>query len=145
MKFFTLMILFSFIGCANLMKPTSESRPDSAEKAVNERSKDTKPRVFSLDDIPTTPVRYKYKVQPVYPETARQAKKGGEVIIQLTVDTNGLPKDIKPMTNLGHGLEECVIEAVKKTTFYPAEYGRKLVAKRIEVIYRFSYKTVEDE
>ena len=61
------------------MKPTSESRPDSAKKTINERSKDPKTRVFSLDDIPTTPVRYKSKAQPVYPETASQTKIGVEI------------------------------------------------------------------
>lgn len=141
------MILFLFIGCAKTTKSVYESRPepDSDARAVDERPKDTKPSLFNLDDIPTIPVRYKSKVQPVYQETARLAKKGGEVIIQLTVDENGMPIDIKPLTNLGYGLEECVIEAVKKTTFYPAKYGNKPVAKRIEVKYRFSYETTEDE
>ena len=142
---FAIMILFLFIGCAKMTKPISESRPDSAEKAVGERSKGTKQRVFSLDDIPTTPVRYKSKVQPVYPKTASLANISGDVIIQLTVDENGMPIDIKPMTNLGYGLEACVIKAIQKTTFYPAKYGNKPVAKRIEVTYSFSYETMEDE
>ena len=147
-QFLTFLFLSVCIGCAPLTEPISQPLPapkvPEDQTPVERPQKSTK-KLFDLNDIPTTPVRYKSKVQPVYQETARLAKKGGEVIIQLTVDENGMPIDIKPLTNLGYGLEECVIEAVKKTTFYPAKYGNKPVAKRIEVKYRFSYETTEDE
>ena len=147
-QFLTFLFLSAFIGCAPLTQPNSQSAPLPklpTDQAPVERPQKSTKKLFDLNDIPTTPVRYKSKVQPVYPETARQAKKGGEVIIQLTVDANGMPTDIQPLTKLGYGLEDCVIEAIKKTTFYPAKYGNKPVAKRIEVKYRFSYETTEDE
>lgn len=141
-QFLTFIFLSVFMGCAPLTqpKPVLESKPP----------KNSNPLTFFLQDAleaerPTTPVRYKSKVQPIYPETASQAKKGGEVIIELTVDENGLPTDIKPLTKLGYGLEECVIDAIKKTTFYPAKRGSKPIAKQIEVKYRFSYETTEDK
>ena len=131
----------AFIGCAQQIKSVPERSSDNVTKPVNEQPRDTKlPLFFDLDDIPTTPVRYKSKVSPAYPEEASLAKKGGEVIIHLIVDENGMPKDIKPITNLGYGLEKTVIEAIQKTTFYPAMQGKRPVQKKIEIRMKFSYE-----
>lgn len=85
-------------------------------------------------------VRYKSIVKPVYPEEARLAKKGGEVVIQLIVDENGMPKDIKPLTSIGYGLEEAAVEAIQKATFYPAMQGKIPVQQKVVIPYRFLYK-----
>lgn len=146
-RFLTFIFLFAFIGCAPLTQPNSQSASPPkfpTDQAPVERPQESTKKLFDLNDIPTTPVQYKSKVPPVYPETARKAKKGGKVVIQLIVDKNGLPKDIKPVTSLGYGLEECVIEAIKKTTFHPAKYGRNPIDKRIEVTYSFTYETTEE-
>ena len=153
MKFFTtihlktlilLTVLCAFTGCAQQMKSIPERSPYNATKPINEQPKNTKqPVVLDLDDIPSTPVRYKSKVQPVYPDEARLAKKGGKIVIQLIVDENGMPKDIKPITNLGYGLETAAIEAIQKTTFYPAMLGKRPVRKKIEITYGFSYEILK--
>ncbi len=146
-RILTFIFFFAFIGCAPLMQPNSQlaSPPKLPMDQVSvERPQESTKKLFDLNDIPAVPVQYKSKVLPVYPETARAAKKGGKVVIQLTVDKNGLPKDIKPVTSLGYGLEECLIEAIQKTTFYPAKYGRNPIDKRIEVTYSFAYETTEE-
>ena len=153
MKFFTtihlktliiLTVLCAFTGCAQQIKSIPERSPDTATESINEQPRNTKqPVLLDLDDIPTTPVRYKSKVELVYPDEARLAKKGGEVVIQLIVDENGMPKDIKPITHLGYRLEEAAIEAIQKTTFYPAMQGKRPVRKKIEITYRFSYETLK--
>ena len=95
-QFLTFLFLSVCIGCAPLTEPISQPLPapkvPEDQTPVERPQKSTK-KLFDLNDIPTTPVRYKSKVQPVYQETARLAKKGGEVIIQLTVDENGIPID----------------------------------------------------
>ena len=68
-----------------------------------------------------------------YPERAKKAGKEGEVILQLTIDEKGIPKDIVPLTNLGFGLEDAAIELLKKSTFRPATKGGKPISLLIEI------------
>ena len=141
-----LTILSVFIGCAQHIESIPERRSDepssdAATESINEQPRDTIPPLFfDLDDIPTTPVRYKSRVEPVYPEEARLAKTGGAVVIHLIVDENGMPDDIEPITNIGYGLEAAVIEAIQKTTFYPAMQGKRPVRKKIEITMTFLYE-----
>ena len=141
-----LTILSVFIGCAQQIesipeRSSSERSSATATESINEQPRDTIPTLFfDLDDIPTTPVRYKSRVEPVYPEEARLAQKGGEVVIHLIVDESGMPDDIEPITNIGYGFEEAVIEAIQKTTFYPAMQGKRPVRKKIEITMTFLYE-----
>ena len=77
-----------------------------------------------------------------YPERAKKAGKEGEVILQLTIDEKGIPKDIVPLTNLGFGLEEAAIALLKRSTFRPATKGGKPISLLIEVPIDFK---LEDE
>ena len=83
-------------------------------------------------------------VKPVYPDEARLLKKGGEVVILLIVDENGMPKRITPLTRIGYGLEEAAIIAVKKSTFYPATQNNIPVQQTVKIPYRFSYIALEE-
>ena len=89
-----------------------------------------------LEDI-AVPPRYKDQAEPNYPKEAQQAEKEGTVFLQATVDVHGIPRDIASRTNLGFGLEEAAIEALKKTTFHPAMKGGKPVSLMIEIPYEF--------
>ena len=81
---------------------------------------------------------YKVKVKPKYPESAKKAEKEGTVILQATIDENGIPKDIVALTNLGFGLEAAAIEALKKTTFRPAtKAGKPISREQIQIPYEF--------
>ena len=47
-------------------------------------------------------------------------------------------KDIVALTNLGFGLEEAAIEALKKTTFRPATKGGKPISlENVQIPYEF--------
>ena len=81
--------------------------------------------------------RYKEQVKPNYPKEARRAEREGTVILKATVDVNGIPRDIVPLTNLGFGLEEAAIEVLKKTTFHPAMKGGKPVSLEVEIPFKF--------
>ena len=141
-----LTILSVFIGYAQQIESTpkrssAQRSSDTTTESINEQPRDTKPPLFfDLDQIPTTSVRYKSRVEPVYPEEARLAKMGGEVVIHLIVDEKGMPKDIKSITNIGYGLEAVAIESIQKTTFYPAMQGKRPVRKKIEITMTFLYE-----
>ena len=81
------------------------------------------------------------QIEPDYPENAKKAEKEGEVILQATIDENGIPHDIVAVTNLGFGLEESAIEALKRTTYRPAMKAGKPISLRVEISITF---TLED-
>ena len=80
--------------------------------------------IADINAITSLP-RYKNQVKPLYPEEARKAGKEGRVALQATIGVNGLPQNIIAITQLGFGFEEAAIEALKKTTFHPANKERQ--------------------
>jgi len=84
--------------------------------------------------------RYKIKIEPKYPETASKAGKEGQVILQATIDENGIPQDIVAITDIGFGFEEAAIAALKKTTFRPATKGGTPISLQVEIPYSFTLK-----
>ena len=94
---------------------------------------------FETEPGVTNP-QYKFRVEPKYPDSAKKAEKEGEVILQATIDENGIPQDIKALTNLGFGLEQAAIEALKKTTFRPAMRGTEPISKQVAIPYKFTLK-----
>ncbi len=85
--------------------------------------------------------QYKFKVGPKYPEVAAKAGKEGQVILQATIDENGIPRDIVAITDIGFGLEAAAIAALKKTTFHPATKGGNPISLQVEIPYFFTLKT----
>ena len=84
--------------------------------------------------------QYKIKVEPKYPETASKAGKEGQVVLQATIDENGIPQDIVAITDIGFGFEEAAIAALKKTTFRPATKGGNAISLQVEIPYSFTLK-----
>ncbi len=81
---------------------------------------------------------YKFRVEPKYPDSAKKAEKEGTVILEATIDENGIPKDIVALTDIGFGFEEAAIEALKKTTFRPATKGGKAITlEKVQIPYEF--------
>ena len=85
---------------------------------------------------------YKTHVKPKYPKSAQEAKKGGTVVLQLTINENGIPEEIVALTNLGFGLEDAAIEALKKSTFQPATQEGKPISKEVEIPFAFTIADV---
>ena len=82
--------------------------------------------------------KYKTRADPQYPKSAKAAKKDGTVVLQVTIDENGIPKDIVALTNLGFGLEAAAIEALKNSTFQPAmKAGKSISLEEVEIPYAF--------
>lgn len=73
------------------------------------------------------------KVEPEYSEEARKAKYQGEVMLQIVIDAQGVPRDIKVIRPLGMGLDEKAIEAVQHWRFRPAMKNGKPVAVQANI------------
>lgn len=63
-----------------------------------------------------------HSVEPEFTDAARQTKYQGTVSIQLIVDSQGNPEDIRVIRHLGMGLDEKAIDAVRQYRFRPAMY-----------------------
>jgi protein TonB len=62
-----------------------------------------------------------FKVEAEFSDEARRAKYEGAVIINLIVDANGNPQQVRVSRSLGMGLDEKALEAVKQYKFKPAK------------------------
>jgi periplasmic protein TonB len=78
------------------------------------------------------------KVEPEYSEEARKAKWQGTVVLSVTVDELGRPKNIRVLRSLGLGLDQKAIEAVSQWRFKPGlKDGKPVpVMASIEVNFR---------
>jgi TonB family protein len=74
---------------------------------------------------------------PDYSEEARKAKYQGVVVAFLIVDATGRPRDVRVGRSLGMGLDQKVIEAVRRWKFQPAMKDGKPVAVNISVEVNF--------
>ena len=68
-----------------------------------------------------------------YSEAARKALLSGVVQLQIVVDQNGDPQNLKVTRSLGMGLDEKAIEAVKQYKFKPGLKDGKPVPVIISV------------
>ena len=70
---------------------------------------------------------------PDYSEEARKAKYQGVVVLWLVIGPDGHPRDIKIARQLGMGLDEKAIEAVRTWRFEPAKKDGQNVAVQMNV------------
>ena len=100
------------------------------------------PEITVTGGTTTQPPRFRQKKKPKYPELARRAGKEGIVTLEATIGTDGIATDIKVVEKLGDGFDEAAIAALKAARFVPAKQGKKNVAMRIRIPYRF---TLDDD
>lgn len=74
---------------------------------------------------------------PEYSEEARKAKYQGTVILWVVVGPDGKPHEIRVQRQLGMGLDEKAIEAVRQWKFDPARKDGQAVAVQINVEVNF--------
>jgi TonB family protein len=79
-----------------------------------------------------------YRVDPEFSAEARQAKIGGVVLVNMTVNAQGIPENVHVLRGLGHGLDEQAVEAVKQYRFKPATEDGKPVAKELNIEVNFN-------
>jgi TonB family protein len=78
-----------------------------------------------------------HSVAPQFSEEARKAKFNGVVLINLIVDTNGIPRNVHVLRGVGMGLDETAVAAVKQYTFEPAVENGKPVPVQLNVEVNF--------
>jgi protein TonB len=78
-----------------------------------------------------------YSVDPEFSDEARRAKYQGIVVISLIVDAQGNPQHVRVIRNLGMGLDEKAVEAVKQYKFKPALMQGKPVPVEINIEVNF--------
>lgn len=59
------------------------------------------------------------KVEPSYPDEAKQAKISGIVIVEALIDKAGVVKDVHVLKPLPNGLSEAAVSAVRQWSFRP--------------------------
>jgi TonB family protein len=79
---------------------------------------------------------------PRYSEKALDKKIEGEVIVRALFRRNGKIEDARVEKGLGFGLDERAIEAVKRSTFLPAQLDGKDVVARAQIVVGFNLKRV---
>lgn len=72
-----------------------------------------------------------HSVEPMFTDEARRANYQGNVSVQLIVDSEGNPQNVRLVSHLGMGLDEKAIEAVRQYKFKPAMYQGHPVAVQI--------------
>jgi protein TonB len=72
-----------------------------------------------------------------YPPDAKAADIEGRVKLSIEILADGSVGVVRPLTALGHGLEDAAARALKVCHFAPAEVGGTAVATRIEFTYVF--------
>ena len=91
--------------------------------------------------IPTpdgdTDPKIKESVKPTYPKNAKRAEKEGTVKLQVTIGTDGIPKNIVALTKLGFGLEDAAIAALKKWRFIPGKKKGKDAEMTVNIPFKF--------
>jgi periplasmic protein TonB len=74
-----------------------------------------------------------HSVDPQFTDQARQADYQGTVSIQLIIDSQGNPQNVRVVRHLGMGLDEKAMEAVRQYRFRPAMYQGHAVAVQMIV------------
>jgi TonB family protein len=74
---------------------------------------------------------------PEYTKEAKKAGFKGIVLINLIVDTNGMPQNVHVLRSVGMGLDQKAVDAVKQYRFKPAMEGGKPVPVELNVEVNF--------
>lgn len=74
-----------------------------------------------------------HSVQPQFTPEARRQNYQGVVAVQLIVDSQGFPQDVRVVRHLGLGLDEEAVDAVKQYRFRPAKYEGRSVSVQMVI------------
>ncbi len=87
---------------------------------------------------------YKLNPPPVYPRRAKRRGYEGVVVLEVRVDKQGRPSDIRVVTSSGYGLLDRAAErAVRQWVFEPAFRGEEKIAMWVQVPVRFQLTDIK--
>jgi protein TonB len=78
-----------------------------------------------------------HQVDPEFSEEARKAKFSGNVLVALDINQQGLPTHVHCVRDIGMGLCDKAVEAVRQYTFHPATQNGKPVTVDMNVEVNF--------
>ena len=81
-----------------------------------------------------------YKIEPEYTKEAARKKIQGMVLLSITVDTDGIAKDINIIKGIDAGLDRNAVAAVAQWRFQPASQGNVPMPVRAHVEVHFRLK-----
>lgn len=78
------------------------------------------------------------RTEPVYTDEARIARQEGSVLLDVEIDAEGRARNFRVVRQLGLGLDEMAVEAVRQWRFRPARLrGRRVPSRaRLEIAFR---------
>lgn len=77
------------------------------------------------------------RVEPRYPEAARQARLTGVVILEAVIDRNGNVVDARVLRDIGLGCGSAALQAVRQWRYQPAIRNGRRIAVYLTVTVRF--------
>ncbi|MDE0634227.1 MAG: TonB family protein [Candidatus Poribacteria bacterium] len=126
-------------------KPTFEkpSQDPPLPDFKNTETSTEGPTIDFPDDIDTSQAGTSYPKptkapDPIYPENAKRAGKEGIVKVQATVGTDGIPRNVVALTEIGFGFEEAAVEAMKKWRFIPGKKKGKETKMTVKIKIEFT-------
>ena len=84
--------------------------------------------------------KFLHRELPIYPMIARKLGKEGKVVLQLTIDESGTLLNVEVVKNAGYGFTGAAVEAVKRSTFLPAEKDGRTIVSRAILPIRFMFR-----
>lgn len=94
-------------------------------------------QVYRIGDGVSAPVPI-FKVEPEYTQEARDAKLQGTVMLRVEVDQEGIPRNIEVVKQLGLGLDENAVKALRKWRFRPGMKEGKRV--RVQAVVEMAFR-----
>lgn len=91
---------------------------------------------FGKDNGPS----FKSRVLPEYPALAKKLGKSGEIVLLLLIDEKGILKNIEVLKSDDFGFTESAINAIKRSTFIPANINGKPVSSKARLTIKFILK-----
>jgi protein TonB len=105
-----------------------EAKPYKAERYAPASDLAEAPRVLNRDQV---------DIRRYYPKEALQRGVEGEVVLRLTIDSDGSIAEAKVVRDPGEGLGAAALRAVREFRFAPGKVGDSPVATAIPFVIRF--------
>jgi len=119
------------------VQPYSTASPDAGSSSIPTAT--APPTPSSGDPKPATPATFKHKVIPEYPRVCADEGAGGDVTVDVTIDTDGsLAAAWVGQTSGFPCLDAAALSAAKESTYNPPEVGGRPVAETYLILYEFS-------
>ena len=115
----------------NLLDDQAHGAPKNDGPTLTTSGKVSPPRIVTAGGIVAP--RTTYAPDPEYPKEALKAEAEGEVLLAVTVDQEGKPRDIKVLAPIGDGLDEKAVSTIETWKFEPATKNGEPVAVRLIV------------